>query len=280
MKYVMLSLLLLGAHSFAVAQAPGFPPERYEKVFDFSPLEVSISAETRSEYVQQLAKLNEFLYGDQASKEEQTDRGIHFLHLNGDALVDAIYHGFGGGEAPITVAYVQAEGGFGKWWEHYQTPVDLEFQDKKLTRLFILDQGCCDAYMESLLEYAVSDQLEAVRACSWVNFSEMGGEEMAPVRFEVTRPVYHLRDSPFIDNKTYDERLEREGNVIASMTTGQRGTAYRKRTDSTGRVWWLVVTDPVETLSNSIFYYDNNYPKGVASAYVGWMSSRFVTVLD
>jgi hypothetical protein len=100
----------------------------------------------------------------------------------------------------------------------------------------------------------------------------MDGIDIKPTEFEIINEKYFVRDSPKIDNETINERFESKGNIIGELIKGQKGIAYKFKTDSTGRKWWLVETEPLDSLGNSLFYNENK----IKTKYIGWISSRFV----
>jgi hypothetical protein len=104
----------------------------------------------------------------------------------------------------------------------------------------------------------------------------MNGKNIAPTKFEITNNTYFIRDAPKIDNETENGRFETKGNSIGQFIKGQKGIAYKSRVDSTGRVWWLMESEPLDSLRNSYFYKDND----AKSSYVGWISSRYVKKLN
>jgi len=105
---------------------------------------------------------------------------------------------------------------------------------------------------------------------------------MNPVRFEIQNSPYNLRNSPEIitglKEDYYDYTPINEQNITASYKAGDKGTAYAESTDSTGRIWWLVVMDVKPTSGESLYYEGNNEFENYKP--IGWISSRYVMRIE
>jgi len=111
-----------------------------------------------------------------------------------------------------------------------------------------------------------------VSQTSYIDWTDMDGTIIEPTKFKIINDTYFIRDSPKIDNDTENDRFETKGNSIGEFVKGQKGTAYKSSTDSTGRVWWLMESEPLDSLQNSYFYNENR----VKASFIGWISSRYV----
>lgn len=203
---------------------------------------------------------------------------FHMTNLNGDSLNDILFHGWSGGEPDMLCGFINEGDSLRKVFCEYQDPLEISIQKKGLQKLRMIDRGCCDAYMTQIMDYSYNgDSLRLLRDFAYISWGQLEGYNMGPIRFKTINPIYTLRSTPMIDDTTVfrNESFGR-GNVIGELKQGTEGTAYLKDTDDTGRVWWLVITEPIDTLSNTHFYDDPAAP----THYIGWLSSRYVEIID
>ncbi len=208
----------------------------------------------------------------------------HFVDLNLDGVDEIIYNGWTGGEGEMVLiikrnsdqSYELSQTLFGKI-------VDLTIDDHQY-QMVLLDYACCAGHVDHLIrlglnrnsgQYEIIDDLAKVHG-TYFNFSSF-----EPIRFEVEREIYHLRFSPKIEIELnpddYPYELIQNQNIIAVYEKGSTGTAIGKKSDQTGRIWWLVIMDNIPSTEATLFYSGNN--KNNDYRCVGWMSSRFLKVI-
>ena len=244
---------------------------RYEDEFNWREIETKISNEEKLNLTNMLRPHFNYFSESEFHKDSFIDK-LHFADINNDSKIDAIFSGWSGGEPDIIRFFVQTENGFDKWFEVLQQPLKIKITDNTLNEITAIDMGCCDAYQVTISTYQVTDKLKLKAQTSYVDWTDLTGKYIEPMKFEIIKDKYFIRDSPKIDDESESERFESKGNSIGEFVKGQKGTAYMSKTDSTGRVWWLMQSEPLDSIQNSFFYNTNK----TKTSYVGWISSRYV----
>ncbi len=252
-----------------------FIVEKHEKEFDWSKIETEINETKKSHLIELLKPHFDYFLNSEFYKDDFSEK-IHFTDINNDNKIDVIFNGWSGGEPDIIRFFIQSENGFDKWFEVLQNPLKIKITNNRVDEIIAIDNGCCDAYQVTISKYKVKDSLKLISQTSYIDWTDMNGKNIVPTKFEITNNTYFIRDAPRIDNETENERFETKGNSIGEFMKGQKGIAYKSRTDSIGRVWWLMESEPLDSLRNSYFYSDND----VKSSYIGWISSRYVKKLN
>jgi len=248
-----------------------FIVDKYEKEFDWSKIETEINETEKSRLIELLKTHFDYFFNSEFYKDDFEEK-VHFVDINNDNKIDVIFNGWSGGEPDIIRFFIQSENGFDKWFEVLQHPLELKITNNKIDEIIAIDNGCCDAYQVTISTYKVSNKLNLVSQTSYIDWTDMDGTIIEPTKFKIINDTYFIRDSPKIDNETENERFETKGNSIGEFLKGQKGTAYKSSTDSTGRVWWLMESEPLDSLQNSYFYNENR----VKASFIGWISSRYV----
>jgi hypothetical protein len=215
-------------------------------------------------------------------------KDLHFLDLNGDGKDDVVFEGQSGGEAQEVNIFINTGQGYKKVFSVFQGIVKMEWQDKRLVRLYIDDWGCCDDYLERHMIYDISYGKTGIPIFKKVNqglsiYKGVSPDSLydKPFRFEVLNEGYKIRSAPKIDDTSvqpWDNDQAKEtgsGNSIGKLAKGATGTAIAKKTDTTGREWLFVQIDELYLPKNDILYVENKFP----SKLIGWISSRFIKAL-
>jgi hypothetical protein len=248
-----------------------FIVENYKTKFDWSKVEIEINETEKTRLINILKPHFDYFLESEYYRDVFNSK-IHFVDINNDKKIDIIFNGWSGGEPDIIRFFIQSENEFEKWFEVLQNPLEIKIIDNRIKEIIAINNGCCDAYQVTISKYQVTDKLNIISQTSYINWTIMDGIDIKPTEFEIINEKYFVRDSPKIDNETINERFESKGNIIGELIKGQKGIAYKFKTDSTGRKWWLVETEPLDSLGNSLFYNENK----IKTKYIGWISSRFV----
>lgn len=97
-----------------------------------------------------------------------------------------------------------------------------------------------------------------------------------PIGFKTNNEKYYLRLNPFI-NDTIRLDHDEEGNKFAEYPKGSEGIAIAEQVDKTGRVWWFVMMK--NNIKPNWSLHVNGDNSDAKSYYLGWVSSRFLTLL-
>jgi len=102
-----------------------------------------------------------------------------------------------------------------------------------------------------------------------------------PIAFRTIKEEYKLRFSPMIDDTTLADRpYEAYGNTIWTYPANSIGVAIAEKEDETGRIWWFVkmnnkTATGLEEFTSHVG--DNNKEPTYS---LGWMSSRFLEIIE
>lgn len=208
---------------------------------------------------------------------------LHVIDLNGDGQNDIVFDGLSGGEPHRIAIYINERATFLKVFEDYQKILKIEFQSDKLNKIWIENRGCCGDPMVQLKTYKVSYDNsvpkfeEIVQSRYFNDCSAIRPKEKFEdvIKFEVTNDNYNIRFSPEINNENEYCWDQITGNILGSLTKGQKGFALGEFIDETGRTWWFSAFPPDTNIENS-FYYNHGISKDWA---LGWISSRYVRIV-
>jgi hypothetical protein len=216
-------------------------------------------------------------------------KSTHWLDLNNDGMDDAIYQGRSQGEGNVVYLFLNKGITFDTLVYDYQGVIKMEWENKKLKRLFITDWGCCSAYMyeNKIYEFDFT-QKNVVKN---IYLSETVGEGDKPkIRLKTPLPVEvkersKIRFSTQNDNKSInrwngfttkfppkeDEEPKGTGNIMGTLQKGATGYAIGK-TIRKGQEWWYVEINERFLPKDRIGYsYDSTHTKTI-----GWINGKYL----
>lgn len=211
----------------------------------------------------------------------QEAKRFHFIDLDNDSDLDLIFDGWSGSEPMIIRLFLNINGQFVEKMTQFIDLIDIQFSNNKLSSMHIYNPGCCmeifghDYFYEfNILKDSIDYWF--VEHYKYHNETERPKKMLEkPIKFEVANAKYYLRITPAIDTKSWFYPDESRGNLMKEYTTGDIGTAIAESTDETGRVWWYVIMEPKGYRTEK-----TNVESAFAPKIKGWMSSRFVKVLN
>jgi len=255
--------------------------------FSFNKIQVKVPPAVVNAFVR--VNIEEFpAYNREGYTLNELYSSLHFVDLNNDGLTDVIFEGDSGGEATWVKIFMQGENGYTKVFKDLQFITRATFENKKLTKISIADNGCCDSYITFKKDYNVNFSTNGKPIFKYINQVAFMTETkmpdsifVKPFLFTILNSGYNFRSAPVIDDTSYmrwtEETSSVRGNIIGKFSAGTVCKALGKQTDRTGREWWYIETDERCMLQNDAFYRsENNLPYSKR----GWISSRFVQVLQ
>ena len=218
------------------------------------------------------------------------EKSCHILDINNDGLDDIIYTGSTGSEGTEVAVFLNTNSGFKMVLKQVQRIAKLEFKNDKLFRLYINDDGCCDAWVDFNRVYEVNYnnatlQFSTVYLTSIQHISRYPKEYFkTPIHFEVLNNHYKMHLEPnaadtIMNDFTFPDHPFKANNVVDTLMKGTKGRAIAAKTDKTGRVWWLVEIDTSYKDYGNLFYEQAGDSLTKASK-MGWISSRYVKRLN
>ena len=217
---------------------------------------------------------------------------VHIMDFNGDGLDDIIFNGTLGTEPDYVVIYINTGKSFVKIFEETQKIHKMVFENGKVSRLYIQDNGCCCETIgtNKIFNVDYSCELPKINLLSQMQYlnnrATYNGVAQYPsnyfeklIKFEVLNDRYNIRFSPILDDTTEVCHCGEpaNGNSLGKIKSGSIGYALAEKTDSTGLIWWYVAMSPNTELYESLYiglqYRPNDYR-------IGWISSRFVKKID
>jgi len=215
---------------------------------------------------------------------------LHFLDVNGDGKNDVIFDGQSGGEPREIDIFINDGTHYKKVFSVIQGIVKLDWQEGRLSRIFIRDWGCCDAYLEFHKIYdvrygkSIYPTFVQIYQSIVIYEAKLPDSILAtPLPFEVLNQAYNIRSAPQKDDTSYQhwnndgdsQSIVYTGNIVGKLVKGARGMALAKTVDNSGREWLYVEVDKEYLLVNDVIYTENKFPTKLK----GWISGRFVKIL-
>jgi hypothetical protein len=290
MKTFITALLLTIVCNCWCQQSVTFPVVLGEVPYSWKAIEKKMPRTEIDQFIKAFPKEFAGYRYEQASRTlDSLANDLHFIDVNADGKTDVIFDGQGPGEGRLIEIYMRNAKGYKKLLSEYQGIAKIDWERTRIKRLYIYDWGCCDAYTQTnrILELNFDQLAPAVKQiyqsiCVYRNNQpEPDSLFQQPIRFEVLNDKYNIRCEPKVDDTTLflwhfeQDKPKKPGNTIGILSKGSMGTAFGKRTDATGRVWWYAEIDLPYKPDRDVFYIGNKFPTHV----VGWVSSRFVKVL-
>lgn len=207
---------------------------------------------------------------------------LHIIDFNDDGLDDIIFDGYSGGEPMEISIFINTGNSFVKIFTEYQKIHKIIFENGKIQRLYIQDDGCCaeSVGINKFFHVDYSSKLPKVNKINEVQYildrTEYPNKYFEkPIKFEILNNNYNIRFSPVIDDTTevYYRGESGTGNSLGKIKSGSIGYALAEKIDLTGRIWWFVVMNPKSEIYESL-YYDEQYRPNTYK--LGWISNRFV----
>jgi hypothetical protein len=254
-----------------------------DKAIDWKKFETKVPTKYRDSVIKTFKVRYRDFFADEYANSDKFYNSFHFIHLNNDQLPDLVYNGWTGGEGDATFIYYNHGIEMEEIFYDHNNLVDLKFNGKNLSSLVIYRFGCCSGFVETERHYSVNSlfNFQLVRQREIIVGMNGGVKEYVapdeyfkqPIRFKTINNEYAMRFSPGITDKppAIDDPMLK-GNIIAMFPKGASGIAWAKKTDATGREWWLVEMEPQASLAYTVFYDEEDKP----TWYYGWMSSRFL----
>ena len=212
------------------------------------------------------------------------ETNLHIIDFNDDGLDDVIFNGFlNGSEAEYIIIYLNTGNSFVKIFTEIQKFHKIVFENGKIQKMYIQDEGCCCEYLLTNKIFSVdySSDLPKINLISQMQYLNNSVEKYPSsyfektIEFEVLNDKYNIRFSPVIDDTTqvWYCGVPQNGNSLGKIKSGSTGYALAEKVDTTGRVWWFVALRPNSEIYEPIYYNDDISPN---SYKLGWISSRFV----
>lgn len=219
---------------------------------------------------------DQYVWGTILTKPKST---YHFLHLNSDELVDAIYSGPSVNEGNSFTLFINNGDSLTKFIGRQGTLVSInQTYPNSLIELTAVRYGCCDEPSNELYQahYDPSKQNFIDSEGSYfIDDTEFPAQFEFRKLFRVTNESYHLRGTPEILNGEPEDYFFEKGNILATYNAGDTGVALTQKEDETGRIWWFVLMNPKQRYE---YHIDEHFSKN--NSWFGWMSSRFVEVIE
>lgn len=205
------------------------------------------------------------------------------VDINADGVLDLIYNGNIGGEGDNLLVWLKDK-------DQYVEVLSLSGQilsiwkvDEGIVGFSIIAHGCCgdensvfEIYEPSLkdgkLSYALSLKY------SLLGYTELPNSISESTRFKTINNNYTLRGSPEINDTFPEEAPSRPaGNILCKIKKGTQGVKLAEKSDDTGRVWWFAALE-IDGMKDSYFHNGDN--EGESSHVLGWLSSRYIEIIN
>ncbi|MET3978917.1 hypothetical protein ABIB62_001486 [Mucilaginibacter sp. UYP25] len=225
-------------------------------------------------------------YKGEFSSVTDLQKALHIYDIDADGTDDIIFEGQSGGEPLETALILNTKKGLKVIFITLQTVKGITLdKNKRISKLYIKDPGCCAEYIEFNkiydVIYTTSQPKIKLQYLSANHVSTYFPEKYLsrPINFEVLNDNYKLRTKPIEDNKS-QMALDGEihsGNDVALLKKATKGKAFATATDKTGREWWLVQINPKFTIKG---FFHESEDSALKAYKIGWISSRFIKKLE
>lgn len=182
---------------------------------------------------------------DSTSFENFTDY-VHFLHINGDHLLDVIYSGAQCGEGILTYILLNKGNAFEIIHTNWGGVKYLHIDNNSLKSFYLIQTGCCDEIEISMSTCISFDSVNNLRFGCLENASYYSGTDLPntllkwPLLGRATVNRLRIRMSPKVEDFPYDENHEIHGNISEVLNKGSEGVVWAEEKDIEGRKWYFM----------------------------------------
>ncbi len=246
MRYSFLIILLLSISGHARAEDFDL---RKLYAFQWSNVELPSTIEEKRAIIDFIHSKDSLLLceGRDSTEYEHFMDYVHFVHINGDHLLDVIYSGEYCGEGVLTYIFLNKGSSYEFVYKDMGEIKHLDIQSKILKEFYIEHSGCCDdisVYAGVCTAYDSANNLrfdcKPGADYSWVKLPSALYPN--PKLGNVSVEKLTLRMSPKIENSPYDENYEIHGNIIGTLSNKEKTTIWADEKDSKGRKWYFIQT--------------------------------------
>lgn len=171
---------------------------------------------------------------------------VHFVHINGDHLLDIIYSGEFCGEGALTYILVSKGNAYEVVFEDFGEVQNISVKDKFLKDFCFIDVGCCDNISTTVSNCVAYDSVNNLRfdCNSFLDF--YSGTDLPnmllkePLSGTALVNRLRIRMSPKIESLPYDENHEIYGNISGELDKGSHGIVWAEEKDIEGRTWYFM----------------------------------------
>lgn len=171
---------------------------------------------------------------------------VHFVHINGDHLLDVIYNGEYCGEGMLTYILLNKGNTYEVIFKNWGEVRNISVKDNFLKDFCFVVVGCCDDISSSVSSYISYDSVSNLRfEYKWF-MDFYTGTDMPNVLLKEPlsgRTIVNrlrIRMSPKIENLPYDENHEIYGNISGELDKGSHGIVWAEEKDIEGRTWYFM----------------------------------------
>lgn len=215
---------------------------------------------------------------------EPLDSCLIVIDFNDDGLDDVVCYGYNGAEEKNVTIFINNGKSFNKIFTDFSVVKRITYENKKISKIFIHDWGCCCEISAVDKVYKVNfdsilPKVELTYQLQYLHTTELPKEYInKPLKFSITNNDNNIRISPNIDDtsKLYYCGELRKGNSVGRIQKGSIGYVLSQKSDSSGSVWWYVAMKPEAIIKDSMFYESEGPPINYK---LGWISNRFVKII-
>ena len=197
------------------------------------------------------------------------------IYLNNDTFIDLIFEGPSGGESNVVSIFLNS----GQKFRLIKSElgrikkINKSFPDSPVEILFN-EYGCCDDPINFYQTWnLVNNEIIESEKYYFLDETKMPEDLGFQLIFKVKNSPYFLRATPEIINEKFHYHYEK-GNIIAEFSEGDIGYVLNSTIDKTGRTWYFVAMNKPRKKGF------HNYSVFWNQKWLGWMSSRFVEIID
>jgi hypothetical protein len=231
--------------------------------------------------VDRFLKSNSIYFSAYKRKPLNTDslrKSLHFIDINNDDRTDIVFDGESNEEGRMVRVFINTGKSYKPVFSGDQGIVKMEWQNEKLSKLYMDDWSCCGDYQRTLKIYTVtygktnSPVFKQVYQALTVNGAVMPDSILQkPYRITIAETGARIRTAPVEDDTSFQRwnigQKKGSGNSFDRLPKGVKGTAVGYAKDSTGAEWFYIELDAPYRPRTYIMYLDNKFP----SRMIGWV---------